>query len=594
MDVMGCSRKRNSSVIRSKAGPEAQLMWYREYSARKPGIKWRFKEGGMVVFGGMMPPQAWSMTLSVVGDDDRSEGKIWCKLTGIGLHQYRGEGITVGVDDEDVKLRWASRDLAEHVVGFWPDCVPEKVREINFERRFVKMVEPTHIDDKGIYENLEPLQVDVTICAQQLGGRYRVGSSSADVAGLDQFRVVTRVIELSEEDTDIDVDHELQVSDREGSGCGDNDVEEGQDVCYGEGPETKDITMFYGMVSTGGRYTDERLLVSGNYEFDKNDPGEPVKRKVFHLALKECRKKAEVDEKLYKVREGFFGKIDNLAIDQDRWNSHFQEAGLKRLRTKVAEVLVIRGKISLKNKRAADGSLPLENPSLAGYNTDTEIDAILGVSLAVMVDGHPLRGLGSMAPKKKVGGEASKNKFVVENEVEVQQSMDVFMLGTYILEAEVDDCLVGAKILASFLNEGNRNMSKITKLLTEAKGRIVGSSDLANQLLVYKNIEKDLTRENELLIKDKRDLNARLNTYKLDAKKVRDAAIRDLRKTLEKENMEALALQRANFENDDAVMTEADASRQDELGDVLVVEGSFNMDEVISFMYSKFIEVAIE
>ncbi|KAF6141376.1 hypothetical protein GIB67_021192 [Kingdonia uniflora] len=34
---------------------------------------------------------------------------------GNGLHQFRGEGITVGVDDEDLKLRWASRDLAEHV-----------------------------------------------------------------------------------------------------------------------------------------------------------------------------------------------------------------------------------------------------------------------------------------------------------------------------------------------------------------------------------------------------------------------------------------------------------------------------------------------
>ncbi|KAF6146769.1 hypothetical protein GIB67_007483 [Kingdonia uniflora] len=36
--------------------------------------------------------------------------------------------------------------------------------------------------------------------------------------------------------------------------------------------------IFYDMVSIGGRYTNERLLVSGNYEFDKKDPGESLKR----------------------------------------------------------------------------------------------------------------------------------------------------------------------------------------------------------------------------------------------------------------------------------------------------------------------------
>ncbi|KAF6158713.1 hypothetical protein GIB67_040227 [Kingdonia uniflora] len=119
----------------------------------EPWYKWRVKEGGMVVLCGMMPPQAWSMTLSVVEEGDRSDGKIWCKLIsdisacdhvlvlgweqglirddlclleitvlscgceGTRLHQLSGEGITVGADDEDVKLRWASRDLAEHVSG---------------------------------------------------------------------------------------------------------------------------------------------------------------------------------------------------------------------------------------------------------------------------------------------------------------------------------------------------------------------------------------------------------------------------------------------------------------------------------------------
>ncbi|KAF6162571.1 hypothetical protein GIB67_003117 [Kingdonia uniflora] len=48
--------------------------------------------------------------------------------------------------------------------------------------------------------------------------------------------------------------------------------------------------IFYDMVSTVGRYTEDRLLVSGNYELDPKDPGEPLKRKTFHLALKEIGK----------------------------------------------------------------------------------------------------------------------------------------------------------------------------------------------------------------------------------------------------------------------------------------------------------------
>ncbi|KAF6164554.1 hypothetical protein GIB67_025380, partial [Kingdonia uniflora] len=39
----------------------------------------------------------------------------------------------------------------------------------------------------------------------------------------------------------------------------------------------------YEMVSTGGQYFADCLLVSGNYEFDQKDPGKPLKRKCFHL-----------------------------------------------------------------------------------------------------------------------------------------------------------------------------------------------------------------------------------------------------------------------------------------------------------------------
>ncbi|KAF6164771.1 hypothetical protein GIB67_041023 [Kingdonia uniflora] len=63
------------------------------------------------------------------------------------------------------------------------------------------------------------------------------------------------------------------------------------------------------------------------------------------------------------------------------------------------------------------------------------------------------------------------------------------------------------------------NVIHIKKLLMEAKGRIVGDGDMANQLIAYKTIEKDLTRENEDQIEEKKWLNATLNKYKLKAGK---------------------------------------------------------------------------
>ncbi|KAF6160213.1 hypothetical protein GIB67_016649 [Kingdonia uniflora] len=110
------------------------------------------------------------------------------------------------------------------------------------------MVEPYNINDKEIFRNLKdvkPLLINVTTCVQNLGGSYRVGSSSADVASVDQFKVVPRIMELSDkEGTKTNVDHEPQASDREGSGSGEEDVEEGEEVCYGEGLETKEIFCF--------------------------------------------------------------------------------------------------------------------------------------------------------------------------------------------------------------------------------------------------------------------------------------------------------------------------------------------------------------
>ncbi|KAF6140712.1 hypothetical protein GIB67_035139 [Kingdonia uniflora] len=222
------------------------------------------------------------------------------------------------------------------------------------------------------------------------------------------------------------------------------------------------MPIFYDMVSTGGRYTEERLLVSRNYEFDPKDPGEPLKRKAFHLALKVSRRKAEVEEELHRIIRGFFGRIDNLATDQDQLIEIFQEAGWKRSRTKGLEMSIIRGKMLAKNKRAANASLPPNNPSLTGYNTNTEIDAVLG---------------------------------------------------------------------ESFIK--NKRKRRIKTVMGEAIGRLEGSGDLANRLVAYKNIEKELTAENA-------KLNTTLNRYKLEANKAKEAALAEVKKVLEKEYKEAL------------------------------------------------------
>ncbi|KAF6134861.1 hypothetical protein GIB67_002262 [Kingdonia uniflora] len=69
--------------------------------------------------------------------------------------------------------------------------------------------------------------------------------------------------------------------------------------------------------------------------------------------------------------------LSNLILGRD---SLFQEAGLKRSRTKGSEIPLIDRKMSAKNKRAAEVSIPLENSALSGYttySTATEAEALL-------------------------------------------------------------------------------------------------------------------------------------------------------------------------------------------------------------------------
>ncbi|KAF6153993.1 hypothetical protein GIB67_037697 [Kingdonia uniflora] len=96
-------------------------------------------------------------------------------------------------------------------------------------------------------QDVEPLQIDVTAYVQKLGRSYRVGSSSTDVASVDQFKVAHRDVKVSDE-----------------------------------------------------------------------------------KALKKVDRDSDVVEKLYNIRRGYFGRIDNLVVDQKKVDGLFQEDSLKR------------------------------------------------------------------------------------------------------------------------------------------------------------------------------------------------------------------------------------------------------------------------
>ncbi|KAF6155806.1 hypothetical protein GIB67_039137 [Kingdonia uniflora] len=357
--------------------------------------------------------------------------------------------------------------------------------------------------------------------------------------------------------------------------------------------------LFYDMVSTGGKYCDERLLVTGNYEFDVKDPGEPLRRKAFHLGTR------GLNEQLYNLRKGYTGRIDELVANQEDLGVLFEEAGVKRLRTTGAEVLTIDGKMSAQNKRNSDVSLPLENQLLSGYMTDTnsEIEAFCNVpsrkgskmrvapSDAVTdlqdpkrpsrksgtaegqkvltrssVDKPPLGSVSGTSKKdvvvsKKKGVDDSDPKYVVQSEGEVTANLDSVAVGLALLGDRLEDCMVNLESLISFFGDGQSSLKKvrnlsclprfmklvpdmntsfmkllqIKKIIVEARPRILSAGDIANQLKGYQIIEKDLTEEKERLIREKEKLNSTLNRYKLDADKSKKAAVAAARKEKDEE-----------------------------------------------------------
>ncbi|KAF6142114.1 hypothetical protein GIB67_037032 [Kingdonia uniflora] len=281
------------------------------------------------------------------------------------------------------------------------------------------------------------------IGGKQLGGRDRVGSNSGDIASVGQFRMAPRIVEVSDEEvTETYMDHELHVSDRKGSRGGEEDVEEGEEACYGEGPETKEILSFKKKYGISGNFVFQEKYQY--YMIDKEIPlgGILVHREQIKKGLKlplradqkklinffdvapgqfnpniynlfmEIDRKSEVKEELYNIRKGYFGRIDNLVIDQDRVSTLFQEAGLKRSREKGVEVSVIN---------ASEAVAPL-NPPKRNTRRSTTDEEVKNDKPVVVRDMCPPRGSTSVLPKKKGSGESTKNKFVEESKVEVNEA----------------------------------------------------------------------------------------------------------------------------------------------------------------------------
>ncbi|KAF6170809.1 hypothetical protein GIB67_015761 [Kingdonia uniflora] len=272
-----------------------------------------------------------------------------------------------------------------------------------------------------------------------------------------------------------------------GRGGGEDDaeeekVEEEEGKRYGEAPETSKILIFklkYGVPD------DIRMEV---YHYEMMDQlvqldnilihrGQIKKRLKLPLRVYqkkfmplEVDRKCKVQEKLYNILNNYYGQIDSLVADHEKVEGLFQEAGIKGTRTKGADIPLIDGKMFAKNRRATKSSLPPENPILSGYTTDTtaEKEAILSGSFAKNKRKRAANPSGVPVPLAK----RSSRRCLIKKEEKAE---------------------------ATGMQSLPPKSTKIKKFLLDAKPQMPGGKSLANDLLVSKNIEKELTAKKEEL-----------------------------------------------------------------------------------------------
>ncbi|KAF6176581.1 hypothetical protein GIB67_034443 [Kingdonia uniflora] len=236
--------------------------------------------------------------------------------------------------------------------------------------------------------DVEPIIIDVTY-VQELGKNYRIGSNGGVECGEHVgTRVANEVASCSDvvrEEVIVILNARLKEKDEQLIFVDDMLMyytlkQNPSKLGYRYLAKFLERPLLYDMVSTRGKYFADRLFVSGNYKFDPKDPGEPLKWKHFHLALKEVDKKSKVKERLYNLRTNYYGRIDSLVKNQEVVEELFKEAGLKKGQTKGDKVCLIDGKMYAKMKKAADSSIPLKNPDLSGYTSAaTEREALVSV-----------------------------------------------------------------------------------------------------------------------------------------------------------------------------------------------------------------------
>ncbi|KAF6139885.1 hypothetical protein GIB67_009732 [Kingdonia uniflora] len=202
--------------------------------------------------------------------------------------------------------------------------------------------------------------------------------------------------------------------------------------------------------------------------------------------------------------------------------------------------------MSAQTKKAAESCIPLENPNISGYTTDVmaaKRGAILSggfgragkkkrpMTLSPYGTAPTLKNSNTSVPKGVEAGTRAGKLLPVSQQknVETNQALKAIADVSIEMEQNFDDCLAGAEIIPIFFFEGQMFMNNIKKLLLNSKPQFFGGQNLANEVLVLKNIKKELVAEKTAIEVD-------FKIFKSQAAKDRKTINREAKLTWEGEN----------------------------------------------------------
>ncbi|KAF6172437.1 hypothetical protein GIB67_006950 [Kingdonia uniflora] len=192
----------------------------------------------------------------------------------------------------------------------------------------------------------------------------------------------------------------------------------------------------------------------------------------------------------------------NILIDE---NVHVTENGPLEDVVADKEALLSGWFRKNKRKRVANPPAALAPPSKRASRRspikEEENANVSGSGNANITHGQLLKVATNLQQKifvKKVSSGLVKNQSGGESDAKVQQTIESYAARMTSLMEEFSDRLVEAKSL--LIIEDHRTMTKIKKMMIEGRPRILSIGTLANQLLAYKNIEKELIKEKDELV----------------------------------------------------------------------------------------------